>query len=259
MNCQQAKPLIGPYADGELEAATILEVEKHIRDCSACALEWRNLKSLKKALTQDALYFTAPTELRRRIEAELPSPRREVHRGLARPVWNWNWLTTMTSGAFAVCLALLLLVVQSRPSAEQQLAQEVVSSHVRSLMGSHVLDVASTDQHTVKPWFNGKVDFSPPVKDLAAAGFPLTGGRLDYLGGRAVAALVFQRNKHIINVFVWPAREADCNPAPRKPLQGYHLIHWSAGGMTFWAISDLNEKELMEFAQDLAANKTVNP
>jgi anti-sigma factor RsiW len=256
MNCQEAKPLIGPYADGELEAAGIPELEKHIHGCSACAVEWRNLQNLKTALKQDALYFPAPTELRRRIKAELPSPRRALP---PRPVWNWNWLTMATSGAFAVCLALLLLVTQNRLSPEQQLAQEVVSSHVRSLMASHVTDVASTDQHTVKPWFNGKLDFSPPVKDLAAEGYPLTGGRLDYLGRRSVAALVFQRHKHVINLFVWPASEADVKPAAIKPSQGYNLIHWSKGGMAFWAVSDLNQKELMEFAQDFTTDKTVKP
>jgi len=113
--------------------------------------------------------------------------------------------------------------------------------------------VLSTDQHTVKPWFNGKLDFSPPVNDLAAQAFPLIGGRLDYLGGRSAAALVFQRQKHIINLFIWPAKEADSKPAVIASSQGYHLINWSESGMVFWAVSDLNEKELMEFVQDFAA------
>ena len=250
MNCQQVKPLIGPYADGELEAGTILELEKHFHDCPACALESGNLRSLKKALKQDALYFTAPTELRRRIKSELPLPVKVIGQ---RPAWSWNWLSTALAGAFSVCLALLFSVMQARPSAEQQLAQELVSSHVRSLMGTHLMDVASTDQHTVKPWFNGKLDFSPPVKNLAPEGFPLVGGRLDYLGGRSVAALVFQRHKHIINLFIWPAIAGDSNPAVFSSKQGYHLIRWSEAGMVYWAVSDLNEKELMEFVQDFAA------
>jgi len=256
MNCQQAKQLIDPYADGELESAAILELEQHLEGCSACALAWRNLQSLKKTLKSDALYFTAPAELRQRIKSELPSPAKTVPQ---RPVWTWNWLTTAVSGAFAACLALLLMVTQTRPSSEQQLAQEIVSSHIRSLMPGHVMDVVSTDQHTVKPWFNGKLDFSPPVKDLAAQEFPLVGGRLDYLGGRSVAALVFQRHKHIINLFVWPTKENGSKPTSVTPSQGYNLIHWSEAKMTFWAVSDLNAKELMEFVQDFAAGKTVNP
>jgi anti-sigma factor RsiW len=251
MTCQQAKPLIDPYADSELEASAILELEQHIENCSACAVAWRNLQSLKKALKQDALYFTAPLELRQRIKAELPSP---AKRPPPRPSWqwNWNWLTTALSGALAVCLALLLMVIQTRPSSEQQLAQEIVASHVRSLMASHVTDVASTDQHTVKPWFNGKLDFSPPVKNLAGQEFPLMGGRLDYLAGRSVAALVFQRHKHVINLFVWPAKEADSKPTPVTSSQGFNLIHWSQNGMVFWVVSDLNAKELMEFVQDFS-------
>jgi len=250
MNCQQAKALIDPYADGELEAAAIVELEEHLQSCSACALAWRNLQSLKKALKQDALFFTAPEELRQRIKSELPSPPKAAP---PRQAWHWNWLTGALSGAAAICLALLLAVTLTRPSSEQQLAQEIVSSHIRSLMASHALDVVSTDQHTVKPWFNGKVDFSPPVKSLAAQEFPLIGGRLDYLGGRSVVALVFQRQKHMINLFIWPAKAADSHPAASAPRRGYHLIHWSDAGMVFWAVSDLNEKELMEFAQAFTA------
>jgi anti-sigma factor RsiW len=256
MNCQQAKSLIDPYADGELEASAILELEQHLQSCSACMLAWRNLQSLKKTLKQDALYFAAPAELRQRIKSELPSPAKTVPLWQA---WNWNWLTTAMSGAFAVCLALLLTVTLFRPSSDQTLSQEIVSSHIRSLMAGHILDVVSTDQHTVKPWFNGKLDFSPPVKDLVTQEFPLIGGRLDYIGGRSVAALIFQRHKHIINLFVWPAKKEDSKATPVTPSQGYNLIHWSETGMVFWAVSDLNEKELMEFVQDFATGKTVYP
>jgi len=256
MNCQQAKPLIDPYADGELEAGAILELEQHLQNCPGCMLAWRNLQGLKKALKQDALYFAAPAGLLQRIKSELPAPAKSAPQ---RPVWSWNWLTTAMSGGFALCLALLLSVTLFRPASEQPLAQEIVSSHIRSLMPGHLMDVMSTDQHTVKPWFNGKLDFSPPVKDLAAQGFPLIGGRLDYIGGRGVAALVFQRHKHIINLFVWPTNEGDSKAATVTPSQGYNLIRWSEAGMVFWAVSDLNEKELMEFVQDYATGKTIGP
>ena len=256
MNCQQAKPLIEPYADGELEAAAILDLEQHFQACPACALAWRNLQTLKKTLKQDALYFTAPEELRRRIKSALPSPINVV---LPWKAWNWNWLTTVMSVAAAACLTLLLAVTQTRLSSEQSLAREVVSSHIRSLMANHALDVVSTDQHTVKPWFNGKLDFSPPVKNLTEQGFPLIGGRLDYVGGRSVAALVFQRNKHTINLFIWPVTEKNSNPTSSASIQGYNLIHWSDSTMSFWAVSDLNEKELTGFVGDFATNGTRIP
>jgi anti-sigma factor RsiW len=256
MNCQQIRSLIQPYADGELDAARVLEVEQHIHDCPACAQEWRNLQSLKKAVQHDSLFFSAPEELRRALKAELHSG---VEAQPSRTFWTWNWLTAATTGAVAVCLALLLTVTLTRPTVRQQLTQEIVSSHIRSLMANHALDVVSTDQHTVKPWFNGKLDFSPPVADLGAQGFPLTGGRLDYVGNRAVAALIFQRHKHVINLFIWPAPASASKPAVFGSRQGFHLIHWSNAGMTFWAVSDVNEKELMEFSEDFVAATTDTP
>ncbi|HUD46461.1 MAG TPA: anti-sigma factor [Candidatus Baltobacteraceae bacterium] len=256
MTCQQAKPLIEPYADGELQAAAILELEQHLQSCPECAPALRNLQSLKKTLKQDSLYFAAPDDLRRRIKSALPSPPRAVS---LKQVWDWNRLTTVMSGVAAACLVLLLALTMNRGGSEGSLAQEIVSSHVRSLMASHLLDVVSTDRHTVKPWFNGKLDFSPPVKDLALEGFPLVGGRLDYLDGRNVAALVFQRQKHVINLFIWPLKEQRSNPASITSIQGYNVIHWSEAGMAFWAVSDLNEKELMEFAQDFDKGETVSP
>jgi anti-sigma factor RsiW len=264
MNCQQAKPLIDAYADGELEASAVLELEQHLQSCSGCAAALRNVQNLKKALKQDALYFTAPAELQQRIRAQLPASAKAPPQRSGW-IWSWNWLTTAMSGALAVCLALLVVVTLSRPSPEQALTREVVSSHIRSLMPGHTLDVVSTDQHTVKPWFNGRVDFSPPVKDLAAQEFPLVGGRMDYINGRNVAALVFQRHKHVINLFVWPTTEKASKPVSLAQafsiaqVQGFNVIHWADGQMSFWAVSDLNESELMEFVQDFAAGKPLSP
>jgi len=250
MNCQQAKPLIEPYVDGELGAAAMLKLENHIKDCAGCTLVWRNLQGLKRALKQDALFFRASPELRRRVKAELHSQFEPTSR---RNFWNWHWLTAATASLAIACLVLLSTVLLTRPSAEQLLAHEIVSSHIRSLMASHVLDVVSADQHTVKPWFNGKLDFSPPVKDLTAQEFALIGGRLDYLCDRSVAALVFLRHKHIINLFIWPAVGVVSKSTTFAPIQGYNLIHWSQSGMTFWAVSDLNKNELLEFVQDYKA------
>jgi len=146
-----------------------------------------------------------------------------------------------------------LRIVRSRQATAvtETMAQGVVAGHVRALMGAHLFDVRSTDQHTIKPWFLGKLDFSPPVDDLAPQGFPLVGGRLDYLSGRPVAALVYQRRQHMINVFVWPAADSHEAPADARTLRGFHVRHWTRDGMTFWAVSDLNDMELDQFARAL--------
>jgi anti-sigma factor (TIGR02949 family) len=253
MNCSQARPKIDAYADGELEASEIPALEQHLRECAACAAALRNLQGLKNAVKQEALQFTAPAELRQRLREALPA----VETRPTRSFWNWNWFSVATAGAAAVCLTLLVMVTLAQPSARQQLTRELVSGHVRSLMVDHVVDVPSSDQHTVKPWFNGKIDFSPPVRDLQE--FPLLGGRLDYVGGRTVAALVFQRHKHVINLFIWPAEGNASKPAAEAPVQGFNLVHWTGNGMTFWAVSDLNEKELTGFADAFAAVEPATP
>ncbi|MBO0727073.1 MAG: anti-sigma factor, partial [Blastocatellia bacterium] len=169
-------------------------------------------------------------------------------------MWSWRRLGALTIGIAVVVLAILswrFLAPLLHHPANDLLTQEVVSSHVRSLMASHLTDVSSSDQHTVKPWFNGKLDFSPPVKDLTDRGFPLVGGRLDYLNNQPVAALVYRRQLHFINLFIWPSTSAGDVEERPEARQGYHLIHWTMAGMTYWAVSDLNAGELQEFVRIL--------
>jgi mycothiol system anti-sigma-R factor len=259
MPCEDFQLRLHGYLDGELDPVGSTEVERHMKDCPSCAKAYENQLALRSAISNASLYTEAPAGLRKRVRAAV---RRESDAEVKVHVFSWRWLSIgapLLATAAVIVLVIGLAPRFSRPTEEALLTQEIISSHVRSLMVNHLTDVASTDQHTVKPWFNGKLDFSPPVKDLAAQEFPLIGGRLDYLDGRSVAALVFQRHKHVINLFIWPAKETDSQPAPFTPSQGYNLIHWSQSGMTFWAVSDLNEKELMEFVQDFTSSKLVNP
>jgi hypothetical protein len=209
------------------------------------------LQGLKKTLKQDALFFTAPEELPPHqggiAFAKETKPRLEFLELELADDGDHQDLAT-------ACLALLLTLTLTRPSAEQRLTQEIVSSHIRSLMADHMLDVVSTDQHTVKPWFNGKLDFSPPVKDLAAQEFPLIGGRLDYHRRTQRGRARFSSQQTCHQSFHLAGEQKRIRSPPSlTPIQGYNVIHWTNAGMTFWAVSDLNEKELMEFVQDYAA------
>ncbi len=246
MGCQETQALIHGYVDGELDLVRSLEIEKHIETCEVCSREYRTQRGLQKAIRDAPLRFKAPKDLRKRIQSSLRKAEKAAPTGRALP-WlaRWSWAGGIAVVLLAAALGGLLGYVVRVPTTGQLVAQEVISSHVRSLMGQHLADVPSSDQHTVKPWFNGKLDFSPPVKDLANEGFPLVGGRLDYLDNRPVAALVYQRAKHVINLFVWPSNDTSGEQTITR--QGYHVIHWANQGMTYWAVSDLNEKELGDF------------
>jgi anti-sigma factor RsiW len=244
MNCQETREIIHAYLDSELDVVHNLAVEQHLRECAVCAQTLRAQQSLRKAMSGPSLYFKAPQGLERRVRAALRAEAKTQ-----APRWFSIWPRILAPLAAAAVVFLIALPLVMRTSSQDQLAQEIVSAHVRSLMANHLTDVASTDQHTVKPWFNGKLPFSPPVADLAAQGFPLTGGRLDYVQNRPVAALVYQHRKHFINLFVWPSNPNSSKGEDFHLQQGYNLIHWSQAGMEFWAVSDMNPHDLEDFAQ----------
>src|SRR5438128_12667514 len=233
MSCQELQTMRDASLDGELDLVRSLEIEKHLRECAACARAYDELHSLQSAMRSDALRFPLPPGLERRVRAGVRS-----ESGAASPLFRWRWL--IPSVSFAVLVIIVAGLFITRTSTDDLVASEVVAGHVRSLMAGHLTDVASTDQHTVKPWFDGKLDFSPPVKDLAQQGFELIGGRLDYIAHRPVAALVYQRRKHFVNVFIWPASTASEMKPTAQARQGYNLIHGTNSGMTYWIVSDLN-------------------
>jgi anti-sigma factor RsiW len=248
MNCEEVKPLLDSFADGELDIVNHVHVESHLDECLDCDHTVRNRTVLKNALRNDELYFRAPVELRSRIRSSL----RDTERGsFFEKLFRWRWMPALAAAAvLLVVLFSVVSVFRPGPSPDDLLASEMVSNHVRSLMVGdvHLMDVPSTDQHTVKPWFEGKLDFSPPVVDLGPQGFALIGGRLDYAGGRPVAAIVYQRRLHVINLFIYPT-QGEANTAPKTlARQGFNLVRWDRAGMTFWAVSDLNLNELQEFA-----------
>ena len=256
MSCKLTQSYVPGYLDGELDLVRKIEMEQHLESCADCARELESLRALRVALRRSSLAYSAPAGLRGQIVSALRSAapgEKHERRGawLAFPVWQWA--TAVAVLAVVSVAAWRIAPALSGASADQRIAAEVFTSHVRSLQGDHLSDVASTDQHTVKPWFDGKLDFSPPVEDLASDGFPLIGGRLDYLEGRGVAALVYHRRQHIVNVFVWPGGAGTIAARSLAPRQGYNIMEWSRAGFHFWAISDVNPQDLAEFARLLEA------
>ena len=241
MTCAQARPLLSAYFDRELDVPTSLEIERHIRECPGCAATVSHHAALRAAVGAGALAFAPPPGLERRIHAALRPPVTSRVR-VTRP---WRWVAIPAAATVAAALS---WVVAIHTATEGALRSDLVAGHVRALMVDHLVDVATSDQHTVKPWFNGKVEFAPPVADFTASGFPLVGGRVDYIAGRAVAVVVYKRHLHVINVFVWPSGTAR-EQAPRATaVDSYHLVHWEHAGLTFWAVSDVNVAELESLA-----------
>jgi anti-sigma factor RsiW len=244
VNCHEVGRLLDAYVDNELERDESVEFGRHLETCATCLHRLGERESLAR-LVRGAPYYTAPDRLRAVVvNATMRAPSRFAPRLLA-----WAAVVTM---AAALGSSWLVRTVRSKRAVEAttSVAEDVVSSHVQALMGDRLVDVRSSDQHTVKPWFLGKLEFSPPVEDFTRIGFPLVGGRLDYIAGRAVAALIYQRRQHPIDLFVWPASDG-ATPADTRSIRGFQVRHWIHNGMSFWAVSDLNHLELDELVTTL--------
>jgi anti-sigma factor RsiW len=249
VTCEDARKLLNPYADGELDVVRGVEIEDHLRECEACQGELDSLRALHGAIAENAAYYDAPDDLEARVRAAagLSSPtlrgRTEPH--LSR--FGWGLI------AAAAAVALVIIVIKnagppSRSTADLTM-REVVDDHIRSLMANHLTDVVSSNQHTVKPWFDGKIDFAPQVADFSREGFVLIGGRLDYLDSHPVAAIVYRRHLHVINLFVWPAAHQANSASVAETRQGYNIVHWTKDGMAYWAVSDVELAQLEDFAR----------
>jgi anti-sigma factor RsiW len=252
VDCRETQTLLHGYVDGELDLMKSLEIEKHLEECPACAQAHASLQTVRAAIRGSSLRLQAPAGLERRLRSAVRAAGRDERTPRER---LRRLLAVAASVALVVSAGWGVARFLRVRSDDTPMADELVASHVRAqLVPAHRIDVESTDAHTVKPWFQGKLDYAPPtVKDLAAQGFPLVGGRLDYLQKQPVAVLVYMRRKHPIDLFVWPSPpgpEAKPNAMmSRLTRQGYHLIEWSQSRMTYWAVSELNERELLEFVR----------
>jgi anti-sigma factor RsiW len=234
------------YLDGELASRDAREFADHLKTCRDCTRLHDARIALGAAIRAEIPPLRAPDELRTRVRSALTSAAGSPVARRPTPAPGWRW---MALAASLVLVAVGSWRLGSNRAAGEALGDQVLTSHVRSLMPGHLTDVVSSDQHTVKPWFNGKLDFSPSVYDFAGRGYPLIGGRLEYLGGRPVAALVYGRRQHLINVFLWPTARGPGGDPGETMRQGYHLLHWTTPEYTYWVVSDLGVAELREFAQ----------
>jgi anti-sigma factor RsiW len=250
MTCEEAEILLHALMDGELDAGHAREVEEHIAGCPACAAQLAAYREMSQAIATAKMKYTAPLALRRRIEASLPQTRAPSRRAVLRGF--------ALGSAVSAIAATGLVAIVLREDELQRVQSEIVSAHLRSLQAGHLTDVISTDQHTVKPWFNGKLDVSPPVIDLTAQGFTLIGGRLDYVDARAIGAVVYKRRAHVINLFVAQTSNTERRAAKIETLQGFNIRCWRDRGLNFWAVSDLGADELAEFGDKFESTMRVN-
>jgi len=267
MNCEEATKLMDGYLDGELDPITSQMIEQHLQECHKCDQAYKAHALLIRSVSDVTPYYKAPAGLRERIQSSLREDVADRSTGIVlrdTPLLHqskqsepravlfgtqWSWLALAATIVLAAMIAFNLVPRLQRPGADQLLATQLIASHVRSLMANHLTDVASSDQHTIKPWLDAKLDFAPAVVDLSNEGFPLLGGRLDYLENRSVAALVYQRRKHFINLFVWPKESGATGATKTITHQGYQLVNWVDSDFNYWAVSDVSNNDLQAFKQ----------
>ena len=247
MTCNDALAYLAAYLDDELGVADSIRVEQHLAACLRCRRYREEALALRSAIVDSDLFERPAPELENRVrEAVRAAARRETPQRARFRIVPLVWAAAAVVAAAA--LSALYFAQHGRTSEQTLVANEIVDEHIRSLQAGHLLDVPSSDRHTVKPWFQGKLDFAPSVPDLSDRGWILQGGRLGYMNGRSVAVLVYQRRKHEINVFVWPTLGRPDDRIRQQEAQGYHLLHWKGPAMTYWIVSDLDPAELRQFA-----------
>jgi anti-sigma factor RsiW len=257
MNCDDSRIYLPAYLDDELDVAESLRVQKHLADCGNCRQAQDQQLALRSALRDPDMYARPSADFSKRIEAAVRRAAKEEARS-HRSAWfdslrlgSLGWVPVAAVLVVMATIGAFLVMNGGRSSHQELIASAVLAGHIRSLQPGHLIDVPSSDRHTVKPWFQGRLDFSPPVPDLSELGWTLIGGRLDYVDAQPVAAIVYQRRMHNINVFLWPDRGSADDTIRQQDAQGYQILHWNGAEMTYWVVSDLNNAELLEFAQAL--------
>ena len=252
MDCNRAREYMDGHLDCELDPVTAAGIETHLKACAACAQESAAHAALRSALKVRAAYYTAPAHLVSRIRNAIPAASGKSTK-VGVPLRRWfPMFAAIAATAVVTWSAAMLLEFEAQGD---RIGEQVIAGRARSVLTNHATDVASSDQHTVKPWLSSKLDFSPPVTDLTAADFPLVGGRLDYVENRPVAVLVYRHRQHLIDVFVWPDMKRTAVSMQASSKQGFNIVHWTDGGMTFWAVSDVNRADLKIFAEAFTSGR----
>jgi anti-sigma factor RsiW len=257
MTCDDSRTYLSAYLDEELDVAESLRIQKHLAVCQGCQQAQDEQLALRSALRDPDLRAYPPADFVKRIDAAVHRAAQEEARARRSSRFeflrfeSFRWMPVAALLLLMTAVGAFLVTNGLRSSHQQLIASAVLAGHIRSLQPNHLIDVPSSDRHTVKPWFQGKLDFSPPVPDLSELGWTLVGGRLDYVDGRPVAAIVYQRRMHNINVFLWPNRGSADDAIRQEAAQGYQILHWNGAEMTYWVVSDLNNAELLELARAL--------